>query len=96
MSKPFKKLRGRTIFLDIPERKKSEIHLTAEAEEAMMQEALKLWTKLGVYAVGEDCDEVKEGDKVYVRTGALENAEKIEIDGVINLVCMEHDVILIW
>ena len=96
MNKPFKKLRGRTIFLDIPERKKSEIQLTAAAEEAMMQEAIKLWTKLNVYAVGEDCDAVNEGDKVYIRTGALENAEKIDMDGSIKLVAMEHDVILIW
>ena len=93
---PFKTLRGKAIFLDIPERKKSSIQLTPEAEDAMMKESLKLWTKLNIYAAGTKCEEVKEGDKVYVRTTALEHAEKIEMDGSIKLVAAEHDVILIW
>ena len=96
MNKPFETLRGKAIFLDIPERKKSEILLSPEAEDSMMNDALKIWTKLNIYAAGVKCEEVKEGDKVYVKTGALEHAEKIDIDGSIKLVAMEHDVILIW
>ena len=98
MSKAFKSLRGRTILLDVPQRKKSIVELSAKDEEAMMQEAAKLWNKLNVYAIGDKVEEVKAGDKVYVRTSALnmETVERIEIDGEIKLVLNEGDVIIVW
>ena len=66
------------------------------AEE--MQEAMKMWSKLTVYAVGDRVEEVKEGDKVYVRTSALnmETVERIDIDGEVKLVLNEGDVVIIW
>ena len=96
MSKPFKELRGKIILLDIPERKESAIKLSAEAEESLMQENIKKWTKMNVYATGNECEAVKDNDKVYVRTTALRNAEKVDIDGDIKLIVMEHDIYLIW
>lgn len=98
MSKPFKLLRGRTILVSVPERKKSSIELSAKDEEAMMQEAAKLWSKLTVYAIGDKVEEVKEGDQVYVRTSALnmETVERIDINGSIKLVLNEGDVVIVW
>ena len=98
MSKPFKKLRGRTILLSVPERKKSSIELSTKDEEAVMQEAAKLWSKLTVYAIGDKVEDVAEGDSVYVRTSSLnmETVERIEIDGTIKLVINEGDVIIVW
>jgi hypothetical protein len=94
----FKKLRGRAILLNVPQRKKSAIQLSAKDEEAMMQEAAKLWSKLTVYAIGDKVEEVNVGDEVYVRTGALnmETVERIEIDGEIRLLLTEGDVVIIW
>jgi hypothetical protein len=94
----FKKLRGRAILLNVPQRKKSVIELSAKDEEAMMQEAAKLWSKLTVFAVGDKVEEVVVGDEVYVRTGALnmETVERIEIDGEIKLLLNEGDVVIIW
>jgi hypothetical protein len=94
----FKKLRGRAILLNVPQRKKSVIELSAKDEEAMMQEAAKLWSKLAVYAIGDKVEEVAVGDEVYVRTGALnmETVERIEIDGEIKLLLTEGDVVIIW
>jgi hypothetical protein len=94
----FKKLRGRAILLNVPQRKKSVIELSAKDEEAMMQEAAKLWSKLTVYAVGDKVEEVAVGDEVYVRTSALnmETVERIEIDGEIRLLLTEGDVVIIW
>jgi hypothetical protein len=94
----FKKLRGRAILLNVPQRKKSVIELSAKDEEAMMQEAAKLWSKLTVYAIGDKVEEVNVGDEVYVRTGALnmETVERIEIDGEIRLLLTEGDVVIIW
>ena len=95
---PFKKLRGRAIFLDIPKKKESSLQLTAKDEEAIMQEAMKMWNKLTVYAVGDKVEEVKAGDQVYVRTSALnlETVERIAIGDEVKLVITEGDVILVW
>ena len=95
---PFKKLRGRTILLSIPERKKSVIELSSKDEEALMVEAVKMWNKLTVFAVGDKVEEVSVGDQVYVRTASLnlEVVERIEIDGQTKLVLNEGDVIIIW
>jgi len=94
----FKKLRGRAILLNVPQRKKSVIELSAKDEEAMMQEAAKLWSKLAVYAIGDKVEEVAVGDEVYVRTGSLnmETVERIEINGEIKLLLTEGDVVIIW
>lgn len=92
----FKMLRGRAILIDVPEKKESSIQLSAQDEDYIMKEAMKLWTALNVYAVGYNVEDVKEGDKVYVRTGALESAEKLEIDGKIKLVINEGDVLIVW
>ena len=98
MSKPFKQLRGRTILLDVPKKKDSVIKLSAKDEDTIMQEAMKMWSKLTVYAVGDRVDEVKEGDQVYVRTAALnmETVERIDIDGEVKLVLNEGDVVIVW
>jgi hypothetical protein len=82
----------------VPQRKKSVIELSAKDEEAMMQEAAKLWSKLAVYAIGDKVEEVAVGDEVYVRTGSLnmETVERIEIDGEIKLLLTEGDVVIIW
>jgi hypothetical protein len=98
MSKPFKKLRGRTILLSVPERKKSSIELSAKDEDMIMQEAAKMWSKLTVYAIGDKVEEVQEGDQVYVRTSSLnmETVERIDIDGSVKLVLNEGDVIIVW
>jgi hypothetical protein len=98
MSKPFKSLRGRTILLDIPKKKETGLQLSAKDEDAIMQEAMKMWSKLNVFAVGEKVEEVKEGDKVYIRTNALnlEVVERIDIEGETKLVLNEGDVVIIW
>jgi hypothetical protein len=95
---PFKLLRGRTILLDIPKKKESGLQLSAKDEDAIMQEAMKMWSKLNVFAVGDKVEEVNVGDKVYVRTNALnlEVVERIDIDGETKLVLNEGDVVIIW
>jgi hypothetical protein len=90
------KLMGRRILIDIPKKKESVIELTAKDEEAVMQEAMKLWTKLNVYATGDTVEKVSPGDKVYVTTGSLQNAEKVEIEGDVKLMLSEGDVAIVW
>lgn len=95
---PFKNLRGRVILLDVPKRKESAIQLSAKDEDMIMQEAVKMWNKLTVYAVGDKVEEIKPGDQVYVRTSSLnmEIVERIDIEGEVKLVLTEADVIIVW
>jgi len=96
--KPFKKLRGRAILLNVPKRKESAIQLSTKDEDMIMAEAVKMWNKLTVYAVGDKVEEISEGDEVYIRTSSLnmEVVERIEIDGEVKLVLNEGDVVIIW
>ena len=91
-----KSLRGKRVLLTMPELKKSAVELSAKDEEAIMQEAMKKWQKLEVFAVGDDVIDLKIGDKVYVQTYALESGEKIEIDGAIKLMVPESTIAIIW
>lgn len=91
-----KSLRGKRVLLTMPELKKSAVELSAKDEEAIMQEAMKKWLKLDVFAVGDEVTDVKVGDKVYVQTYALESGEKIEIDGAIKLMVTENAIAIIW
>ena len=63
-----------------------------------MAEAMKLWNKLTVYAVGDKVEDVKAGDQVYIRTSALnlEVVERIDVDGSVKFVLNEGDVVIVW
>lgn len=92
----FKTLRGRRILLIKPVRKESTIQIDAETAAALDAESMKQWKALEVYAVGEDVEAVKAGDKVYVPTYGLQQSEIIEIDGVFYMMIQEGDVAIIW
>lgn len=90
------KLMGRRVLINVPQKKESVIELTAKDEEQIMQEAMKLWTRLEVYAIGDTVEKVKAGDKVYVTTGSLQNAEKVELEDGMKLMLSEGDVAIVW
>jgi hypothetical protein len=87
---------GRRVLINVPQKKESVLELSAKDEETIMQEAMKLWTKLEVYAIGDTVDKLSPGDKVYITTGSLQNAEKVEIDGEVKLMVSEGDIAIIW
>jgi len=87
---------GRRVLINVPKKKESVLELTAKDEDTIMQEAMKLWTKLEVYAIGDTVDKLSPGDKVYITTGSLQNAEKVEIDGDVKLMVSEGDIAIIW
>ena len=93
-------LRGNRIMLDKPEKKEEEgkldLILTDEMEKQAEKDMMKEWTHLNVYAIGTDVQDVKVGDKVYIRTGALHNAEIMELEDGIKMMVVVHDVLMIW
>jgi quercetin dioxygenase-like cupin family protein len=62
----------------------------------MDAEDMKKWTKLTVYAVGEDVTTIKAGDVVYIGVNAIKGAEAIEVDGGIKLMVSEYDIAIVW
>ena len=93
-------LRGNKVLLDKPEKKeednKLDLILSKDDEKAVEKDMMEEWTHLNVFAVGVEVTDVKVGDKVYVRTGALHNAEIIDLDGSIKMMVLIHDVVMIW
>jgi len=74
------KLRGNRILLNRPEIKESAIELSEKDKALVEAELRKSWSHLEVFQVGEAVESIKANDQVYVRITALELAEKIEID----------------
>ena len=83
------KLVGRRVLINVPKKKESALELSIKDEASIEAEAMKLWTRLDVYAVGDTVEKLIAGDKVYITTGSLQNAEKVEIDGEIKLMVSE-------
>lgn len=92
----FKKLRGRRILLTKPVKKESAIQLSAGTEAQLDAEAMKQWTALEVYAIGDDVEEVAVGDKVYVPTFGLQQAEILEVGGALRMMISEGDIAIVW
>lgn len=91
-----KNLRGKRVLVTVPELKKSAIEISAKDEEMMMQEAMKKWEKIEVFAVGDEVEDIKKGDMVYVQTYALESGEKISIDGHMRILVPENSIAIVW
>ena len=94
-------LRGQRILIDKPEKKEKkegelDLIIPDNMEKDAEKEMMKEWTHLNVCAVGTDVTDVKVGDKVYVRTGALHNAEIIDLNGSIKMMVTVHDIVMVW
>ena len=90
------KLLGKRVLINVPQKKESVIELTAKDEDEIMREAMKVWNKLEVFAVGNEVDLVVPGTQVYIPTFSLQSAEKIEIDGSIKLLVYQGDIAIVW
>ena len=93
-------LRGQRVLIDKPEKKEEEnkldLILSESDEKDMEKNMMKEWTHLNVAAVGVEVTDIKAGDKVYVKTGALHNAEIIDLDGSIKMMVTIHDIVMVW
>jgi len=96
MSTAFKSLKGRRVLVNQPEMKESAIQLSEADKAHIEQESMKKWTRLEVYAVGEDVATIKAGDSVYISVAAIKGAEVIEVEETIKLMLSEYDVAIVW
>jgi hypothetical protein len=89
-------LRGKRVLITVPELKKSNIAISEKDEEMMMQEAMKKWQSLEIFAVGDEVEGLKKEDMVYVQTYALESGEKIEVEGKMRILVPDTAIAMVW
>jgi len=89
-------VRGPRVILTPPEIKKSVIEVEEKLQRQLMEKEMKKWFNLEVLAIGDEVKGVEVGDKVYVNPIFLQNAERIEIDGVERLIVRAADIAIVW
>jgi hypothetical protein len=90
------KLLGKRILINIPVIEKPVIELSPAQEAEREREAIKKWTKLEVFAVGDEVEKVAVGDQIYVQAFGLESAEKIMIGEEMKLLVKEFDIAIVY
>jgi hypothetical protein len=86
------KLLGKRILINLPIIEKAIIELSPAQAAERENDAVKKWTELEVFAVGDEVEKVVAGDKVYVQAFGLESAEKVLIGKDMKLLVKEFDI----
>ena len=89
-------LKGKRVLLNKPEVKESLFELSEADKMAIEMDMRKTWTKLEVYAIGDDVESVKVGDKVYMGITGLQTSEAVELEDGVKLMVAERDIAIIW
>jgi len=75
-------VRGQRVLLTPPEIKKSAIEVNAALEKEILEEQMKKWNQLEVFAIGEEVEGIEVGDRVSVNLMFLRNSGII-LSGII-------------
>jgi len=95
--KPYKKLLGNRIYVEIPRKEESKLFVDENTKEALQREMLKRMSKLTVFDVGESVTNIKIGDIILVDPGKLKDAMVIPLsDDKDVLLVSPFDVIHVW
>jgi hypothetical protein len=89
-------LKGRRVLLNKPEVKESQFELSEADKLALEMDMRKTWTKLEVYAIGDEVSSVKVGDKVYMGITGLQASEAVELEDGMKLMVAERDIAIVW
>ena len=89
-------IRGQRVLLNLPEIKKSTIEVDEKLQRQLMEKEMKKWSNLTVLAVGDEVLGIEPGNGVYVNPIFLQNAERVEIDGVEKLIVRQSDISIVW
>ena len=89
-------VRGQRVLLTPPEIKKSAIEVNAALEKEIMEEQMKKWNELEVFAIGEEVEGIEVGDRVSVNLMFLRNAEHIDIEGEDKIIVRAADISVVW
>lgn len=89
-------VRGQRVILNLPEIKKSTIEVDEKLQRELMEKEMKKWYNLTVLAIGDEVTGIEPGNGVYVNPIFLQNAERVEIDGVERLIVRQSDIAIVW
>jgi S-adenosylmethionine:tRNA-ribosyltransferase-isomerase (queuine synthetase) len=89
-------LKGKRVLLNKPEVKESQFELSESDKMAIEMDMRKTWTKLEVYAIGDEVESVKVGDKVYMGITGLQASEAVELEDGVKLMVAERDIAIVW
>ena len=89
-------LKGKRVLLNKPEVKESQFELSESDKHALEMDMRKTWTKLEVYAIGDEVESVKVGDKVYMGITGLQASEAVELEDGMKLMVAERDIAILW
>ena len=98
MAKPYKKLLGNRIYVNVPKKEeKSKIIVDSATKEELQREMLKKMSKLVVYDVGDSVSIVKSGDAILVDPAKLKDAMLIPLSEDLDVLLVSpFDVIHVW
>ena len=89
-------LKGKRVLLNKPEVKESQFELSEADKHALEMDMRKTWTKLEVYAIGDEVESVKVGEKVYMGITGLQASEAVELEDGMKLMVAERDIAIVW
>lgn len=89
-------LKGKRVLLNKPATNDLGLELSPETKEQLMQEEMKKYTELEIYAVGDEVSGFEPGQFVYVSPSVLAYAEILPIDGDDRILIRDMDISLIW
>jgi hypothetical protein len=89
-------LKGKRVLLNKPEMKESMFELSEADKHAIEMDMRKTWTKLEVYAIGDEVESVKPGDKVYMGIIGIQASEAVELEDGMKLMVAERDIAIVW
>jgi hypothetical protein len=93
----FKELRGKRILVTKPvSETKSLIEITPEVQAELDKELMSKWTRLTVFAVGNEVNDIKPNDEVYINASMLANAELVRLEGVDYMMVLDHAVAIVY
>lgn len=92
------RFQGKIVILSKPEYKEKikGFQLGAKDMADMDAELIKSYTKLNVYAIGEEVNFCKPGDNVLITPRQLSFSDVVEIDGSAKFVTQESHIIAIY
>jgi len=98
MAKPYKKLLGNRIYVNVPKKEeKSKIIVDSATKEELQREMLKKMSKLTVYDIGDSVSIVKSGDLILVDPAKLKEAMLIPLNEDLDVLLVSpFDVIHVW
>ena len=93
-----KKYQGKIILVDKPNYESSikGLELSATDKALMEAELVKHYTKLKVYAVGEEVTFCKAGDDVLITPRQLSYCDVVDVDGTTKFIAQESHIISVY